>query len=134
MEFGAINLIIIIVGILVCFTAIIFKKLFEAILGFIWGFASAYIIMMLMALAGASQIRNMDEATTIAMLLIVGILMAIVTVWLEQLLITIHSVVISFVILLLLFGMLFQNEEFSAALRIALIIAVLIRNSHVEIL
>lgn len=126
MEFGAINLIIIIVGILVCFTAIIFKKLFEAILGFIWGFSSAYIIMMLMALAGASQIRNMNEATTIATLLIVGILMAIVTVWLEQLLITIHSVVISFVILFLLFGMLFQNEEFSAALIIALIIAVLI--------
>lgn len=126
MEFGITNILIIVIGILVCFTAIIFKRFFDAILGFVWGVSVSYIVMILMALSGMSQIRNMQDATAVIVLILVGVIAAIATVLLERLFITIHSVIISFFILFLLIGLSFQDAELSVIIVITLIGAVII--------
>ena len=120
------NVFIIIIGILVCFTAIVFKKIFEAILGFAWGFSLSYVILMLMALTGISQIRDMSDATAIMLLVIIGIIVAVITVALDRLMVTIHSIIISFLLLFLLVGVVFQESDFSVALIIALVGAVIV--------
>ena len=123
---SALNILIIVIGIMICFTAIVFKKLFEAILGFVWGFSLSYVIMMLMALVGASQIRDMSDATAMFLLIAIGIIVAVITVALDRLMITIHSMIISFLLLLLLVGVMFQGSDFSVALIIALVGAVIV--------
>ena len=123
---NALNVLIIVIGILVCFTAIVFKKIFEAILGFVWGFSLSYVIMMLMALVGTSQIRDMSDATAMFLLIAIGIIVAVITVALDRLMITIHSMIISFLLLLLLVGVMFQGSDFSVALIIALVGAVIV--------
>lgn len=95
MQLTALNWFIIFVGVLLCFAGILFKKLFEAILGFIWGFATTFLIMLFMALAGAEFLLNMEDASWLIVLIIVGTIVAVLALYLERLLITIQAFVIS---------------------------------------
>ncbi len=123
MDLQAINIVIIIVGILVCFTAIVFKKLFEAILGFVWGFSLSYVILIIMALTGSYAVRDMDDATAILMMIVIGIIGAALSIWLERLLMSIQAFIMSFLISLLVIGMMLQDSDLTTAFIIAVVIA-----------
>ena len=117
---------IIIIGIVVCFAGICFKKLFEVILGFIWGFATGYLIIAILALAGNKAIRNIDDSSALFILIVAGLLLAALSVALERLMMAIRGFLISFFIMMLVLAAASNDMEMTTALGIAVIIAFIV--------
>lgn len=127
MEMTAANWLIIIVGILICFMGICFKRVFLAILGFIWGSAFAYIVLLLIALSGNSTVQDMDDTTAIILVLILAAVVAALSIVLERILLTIRAFLISFIISVIILGALRSSDSNEALILIcALILSVII--------
>lgn len=126
MQLTALNWLIIIIGVCLCFGGIVFKRIFEAILGFVWGFSLSYLVLVIMALVGTSGVKDMDDASSLIVLVIVGLIFAALTVYLERLLITIHSFAISFSIVFIVAAFAMQDSDVSVVLLIAIVIAAII--------
>ena len=116
---------IIIIGIIICFTGILYKKIFEAILGFIWGFATGYLVLVILALSGNYAIRNMDDSSAIFMSIIIGLALAALSVFLERIMMAIRGFLISFFIMMLVLAAVSYEMEMTAALAIAAIVALI---------
>ena len=116
------NWLIIIIGIMICFMGICFKKLFEAILGFVWGFSFAYLVLIIMAFAGSYVIRNMDDASALMCAVIIGLVIAVLSVVLERIFMAIRAFLITFLITMLIAAIMSYDVDFTIAVVIAMII------------
>ena len=119
------NWLIIIVGIVICFMRICFKKIFEAILGFIWGFSFAYLVLIIMAFTGSYGIRNMDDATALMWLVIIALIVAALSVLLERVFMAVRAFLITFLITMLIIATISYDVEFTTAVVIAVIIGLI---------
>lgn len=118
--------VIIIIGIIICFAGICFKRLFEALLGFVWGFATGYLLLFLLALSGNYAIRNMDDSAAIIILIIAGLALAALSVYLERIMIAIRGFLVSFFIIMLSLAAASYDMEITTAVGIALICAMIV--------
>lgn len=119
------NWLIIIVGIVICFMGICLKKIFEAILGFVWGFSFAYIMLFIMALAGSYGIRNMDDATALMWEVIIALMVAALSVLLERVFMAVRAFLITFLITMLIFATMSYDADFTTAVVIAVIVGLI---------
>lgn len=99
MNINAGNILIILLGIVICFFGIYLKKVVQIILGFGWGVVFAYLFIMFLSVQ--RMINDSDEAIAVLIVLILGVLMAILAVKLERLLVTIQGVLLSMLITLI---------------------------------
>ena len=117
---------IIIAGILICFAGILIKKIFEALLGFIWGIATGYLILIILALAGNHAVQNMNDSTVVVILIIAGLILAALSVFFDRLMVAIRGFLISFFIMILILAVASYDMEMTTALAIAVIVAVIV--------
>ena len=121
MDINAGNILIILIGIALCFFGIYFKRAAQIIIGFAWGALFAWLVILVLSVRGAMN----EESSVIAILIVlaIGILMAVLSVKLERLLVTIQGVLLSLVITLSIFGSLLGDAGMVAAIIVSLIIS-----------
>lgn len=120
MDINAVNILIILIGIALCFFGIYFKRVAEIIIGFAWGAFFAYLFILWLSVE--SVLREGDEAIAILIVLALGILMAVLAIKLERLLVTIQGIMLSLLISLAIFGTLLGENGMIVAIIVSLII------------
>ena len=121
MEINAGNILIILVGIVLCFFGIYLKRVTQIIMGFAWGAVIAFLLISGLAVGG--MLDDSNEAIAILIVLAVGILMAVLAVKLERLLVMVQGVLLSFLICMVILGALLGNDGAAIAIILSLIIS-----------
>lgn len=121
MEINAGNILIILVGIVLCFFGIYLKRVAQIIMGFAWGAVIAFLLISGLAVGG--MLDDSNEAIAILIVLAVGILMAVLAVKLERLLVMVQGVLLSFLICMVILGALLGNDGAAIAIILSLIIS-----------
>lgn len=121
MDINAGNILIILIGIALCFFGIYFKRSAQIMIGFAWGALFAWLVILVISVQGAMN----EDSSVIAVFIVlaIGILMAVLSVKLERLLVTIQGVLLSLVITLSIFGSLLGDDGMAAAIIVSLIIS-----------
>lgn len=121
MEINAGNILIILVGIVLCFFGIYLKRVTQIIMGFAWGAVIAFLLISGLTVGG--MLDDSNEAIAILIVLAVGILMAVLAVKLERLLVMVQGVLLSFLICMVILGALLGNDGAAIAIILSLIIS-----------
>lgn len=124
MNINGVNIFIILLGIVICFFGIYFKKAVQIIMGFVWGAGIAYLFVLFLSAERIMSGGDADELIAVLIVLAVGILMAFLAVKLERLLVTIQGVLLSMLITLLICSVCFRDASTAFAVILLLLVAV----------
>lgn len=124
MEINAGNVLIILLGIVICFWGIYFRKIVQGILSFICGCAFIYFILFLLAISGT--IRDINDVAVIIIALIVGAVFAFISIKLERLLVTIQAVLITLIVSVIILGLIFTDINSAIVFIIGVIFSIIL--------
>ena len=132
MELNAGNWLIILVGILLCFTGILYKKVFEAILGFLIGAWLTLCIMIVMALqAGATifmvlaSLQTEEGQKVLLFAMVCGVILAVLSVVFERIIAVLRAFCGAFFLVCLFFIIVFAGAAEAIYFLLAFVVAFL---------
>ena len=132
MELNAGNWLIILIGILLCFTGILYKKVFEAILGFLIGAGTTLCTLIVMALQKGATIfmvlgsLQTEEGQKVLLFAVVcGVIVGVLSVVFERILAVIRAFCGAFLLTCLFFIIAFADIAGAICLLLALAVAFL---------
>lgn len=132
MELNAGNWLIILIGILLCFTGILYKKVFEAILGFLIGAGTTLCALIVMALQEGATIfmvlgllQTEEGQKVLLFAVICGVIVAVLSMVFERILAVIRAFCGAFLLACLFFIIAFADVAGAICLLLALVVAFL---------
>lgn len=132
MELNAGNWLIILVGILLCFTGILYKKVFEAILGFLIGAWLTLCIMIVIALqAGATifmvlaSLQTEEGQKVLLFAMVCGVILAVLSVVFERIIAVLRAFCGAFLLVCLFFIIVFAGAAEAICFLLAFVVAFL---------
>ena len=119
------NWTVILLGIAICFFAIVFKKLFEAIIGFVWGFEFAIVFFLVLLLTGNRAVQNMEESAIIVSAFLFAIIIAALSVIYERILSSIRAFLAVFVLSIFILAVTAQDIDAGAAFVVCIALSII---------
>lgn len=96
------NMTLLCVGLVICFGGIYFRKFVAGVMGLIWGAFLGLVTVVIMALASDGiwyLMRNLEEASTLVIVVLFAVAVCVLSAWLDKLCAAINAFMSSFVMI-----------------------------------
>lgn len=120
------NLLLVCVGLVICFGGIYFRKICAGIMGLIWGALMGVVGVVVMALSSGgfwSLMNSLEDSSSIITIIIVALVVSVLSAWLDRLCAAINTFFSSFFVVLMICCVLAEDiDELSGIFLFSLIV------------